>query len=76
MQNIQSVEAVYENGLLRPLQDLKGIAEHSKVNITIITGPESIHPLSEFAGILSNEEAIELHSIIQKEFEGIDPNEW
>jgi len=31
----QTVEAIYENGVLRPLQALEGLPEHSRVKITI-----------------------------------------
>ena len=33
----QTVEAIYENGVLRPLQALEGLPEYTKVKITIST---------------------------------------
>ncbi|HEY9600577.1 MAG TPA: DUF433 domain-containing protein [Allocoleopsis sp.] len=36
----------------------------------------SSHPLLQFAGILSNEEATELQSVITQEFEQVDPHGW
>jgi len=30
----QTVEAIYENGILRPLKPLEGIAEHRRVKVT------------------------------------------
>jgi len=32
---LQVIEAIYENGVLRPLEPLKGFPEHSKLKITI-----------------------------------------
>lgn len=34
------------------------------------------HPLAEFAGILSDSEAVELKQVIAAEFEQVDTNEW
>ena len=34
---IQQIEAIYENGVLRPSQSL-GLAEHERVRITVVTG--------------------------------------
>lgn len=59
----QTIEAVYENGVLRPLQTLVGLAERSKVKITIEYQEMPTHPLLQFAGILSDEEAAELQSV-------------
>lgn len=72
----QTLEAIYENGVLRPLKALEGFAEHSKVQITITSEETSSHPLLQFAGILNDDEAAELRRIIEDEFERIDPNAW
>jgi len=76
LKQIQTVEAIYENGILRLLEPLKDVEERSKVKITIEWGKFSTHPLSKFAGILSNEEAEELRQIIENEFEKVDPGAW
>lgn len=34
---IQQIDAIYENGLLRPSQSLR-LAEHERVRITVVTG--------------------------------------
>ncbi|MCP4358387.1 MAG: antitoxin family protein [Chloroflexi bacterium] len=47
-----TVEAIYENGILRPLQPLQSVTEHSKVKITIEAKGSEPHPLLQFAGIL------------------------
>ncbi len=72
----QTVEAIYENGVLRPLKALEGVAEHCKVKITIQREETTPHPLLRFAGILSDDEAAELRRIIEEEFARIDPDAW
>ena len=72
--NTKTLEAIYEDGILRPLEALEGLSDHSKVRITIDF--EERHPLLQFAGILSDREAAELRRTIQDEFERIDPNAW
>ncbi|UBF25827.1 antitoxin family protein [Kovacikia minuta CCNUW1] len=76
MTESQTIEAIYEDGVLRPLQVLAGLAEHSKVRLTIEDEKSSPHPLSKFAGILSDEEAREMQVMISEEFGKIDPNGW
>jgi len=76
MPQSQTVEAVYEHGVLRPLKALEGFAEHSNVQITIQHEEITPHPLSRFAGILNDDEAAELRRIIEDEFERIDLNAW
>ena len=73
MRQTQTREAIYENGVLRPLQALPGWPENSKVKITIECEPAAQHPLQELAGILSDEEAADFQRTIADEFEKIDP---
>ena len=73
---LQVIEAIYENGVLRPLKPLKGFPEHTRLKITIEAEEVEPHPLLQFAGILSDEEAVELTHLIETEFEEIEPNGW
>ena len=57
MSETQTVEAVYEDGVLRPLQGLEGLAENSRVKITIECPSTEQHPLLQFAGMERDEEA-------------------
>jgi hypothetical protein len=68
----QTLEAIYENGALRLLTLPGGLAEHSKVKITVEAEEPQSPSLLQFAGILTNQEAADLLSIIEAEFEGID----
>jgi predicted DNA-binding antitoxin AbrB/MazE fold protein len=71
-----TVDAVYENGILRPLQALRGIAEHTRVKTTVEWEAPARGPLARFAGILSDDEARELRCTIEAEFERVDPDGW
>ncbi len=76
MAELQTIEAVYENGVFRPLQTVTGLVEHSKVKLAIESEAQSIHPLAKFAGILSNEEAAEIQAVLAEEFSKVDTNGW
>ena len=72
----QKVDAIYENGVLRPLSRLDGIAERSKVRLTVESEPDESHPISDCIGIMPDEDAAELSRIIEAEFEKVNPSEW
>ena len=72
----QTVEAIYENGILRPLKPLEGIAEHRRVKVTVEVEEPVRHPLADCVGILPNEDAQQMRRIIEDEFEKVDPREW
>jgi predicted DNA-binding antitoxin AbrB/MazE fold protein len=72
---IQQLSAIYENGLLRPLNN-PNLPEKSQVNLVIETNLNSSHPLLQFAGILSDQEAEEIENIINQEFNKVNNNEW
>jgi len=63
------IEAVYEGGVIRPLQPVQGLAEHTRLRITIEELPA--HPLAECMGVLSDEDAVEMKRIIEEEFERV-----
>jgi len=74
MTESQTLEAIYENGILRPLKMLTGLPEHTKVKI--IVEYEVVNPLLQFAGILSDEEAEAIQAVIAEEFGKVDLDEW
>jgi predicted DNA-binding antitoxin AbrB/MazE fold protein len=65
MPQLQKVEAIYENGVLRPLEPLEGFSENCKVNIMVEYGEMLPHPLARLVDILSDEGAQELRHIIE-----------
>lgn len=72
----RTIEAFYENGILRPLEPLEGVAEHSRLTITLELGEARPHPLAGLIGTLPNEDAREMIQAIEEEFEQIDADEW
>ncbi len=72
----QTVEAVFENGILRPLSPLHNLAEHSRVTLTVSAPAAASHPLEACIGTLPDEDAEEMRRIIEAEFEKVDLSEW
>ena len=70
----RTLDAVYENGVFRPVEPLEGIDENSRVRIQVDTGTR--HPLADAIGILSDEDAAEMRRLIEEEFETIDARDW
>ena len=68
----ETIPAVFENGVFRPLRRPKGLVEHHHVTLTV----DVEEPLSDASGSLSPEDAQELREIIDREFERVDPSEW
>jgi predicted DNA-binding antitoxin AbrB/MazE fold protein len=68
-------EAVYENGVFRPLTPPEGIAEHGRVTITVTT-QEQPSSLADLAGRISTDDAREMLAIVEREFERVDLREW
>ena len=73
----QTIDAVYENGVLRPLTPLTGVPEHGAVRVTVtLAGGEAQRSLADCVGILPDSDAQEMRNAIEREFEGVDLNEW
>ena len=72
----RTVQALYENGVLRPLEPLEGVAEHSRVQVTVELEERWRHPLADCVGTLPDDDAQEMLRIIEDEFERVDAEEW
>lgn len=70
------IEALYENGILRPLEPIEGVAEHSRLTVTLEMRGARPHPVADLVGTLPDEDAEEMRQAIEEEFERIDPDEW
>lgn len=70
----KEIHAIYENGILRPLEPLEGIPEKSEVEFTI-QSPSSYPDLKDLFGTLPKEDADEMKKIIEEEFEKVDLND-
>ena len=72
----KTLEAIYEDGVFRPVNPIKGFKKRQKVAITVEKPPKKKHPLEGLCGILPDEDAIEILKIIEDEFEKVNINEW
>lgn len=72
----QTIEVVYERGVLRPLQPLDGIEEQSHLRLTIEVKSGTERPWERFIGTLPDEDAREILGIVADEFEQVDSREW
>ena len=72
----KTIEAVYENGVLRPLRPIRGLKKNQRVDITVATATMKKHPLHGLCGILPNADASEMLKTVEDEFEKVDINEW
>lgn len=69
----RTIDAMYEGGVLRPLQALEGIPEHSRVRLTVVSAEVPGQNLAECVGTLPDEDAAEMREIIDREFEQVNP---
>ena len=71
----ETLRAVFENGVFRPLRRPKGVSEHREVTLTV-TVEDAPSSLADFGGRVSAADAQEMREIIEREFEQIDAGEW
>ena len=71
----ETLRAIFENGVFRPLKRPKGLDEHREVTLTVTIEEES-SSLADVAGRVSLDDAQEMREIIEREFEHVDPREW
>ena len=71
----ETLRAVFEYGVFRPLERPKGIAERREVTLTVSAedGPSSV---GDLAGRISADDGQEMREIIEREFERVHPSEW
>ena len=71
-----TIDAIYEGGVLRPLQSLDGIAEHAHVRLTVEAVDPPGNGLADCVGILPDEDAVQMRRIIEEEFGRVNLNDW
>ena len=71
----ETLEAVYEDGVFKPLSVPSGIREHGRVTLTVT---DAIAPgsLADLHGVMPSEDADEMREIVGREFESVDSGEW
>ena len=73
----RKINAIYEGGVLRPLQPLDDIAENAHVKLTVEYDPApSGNGLADCIGTLPDEDAAEMCQIVESEFEQVNLSEW
>ena len=70
------IHAIYEHGILRPLEPIEGLRENTEVEVTIAVKQKELSPILRFAGILSEEEANKMLRIVEEKFERVNLDEW
>ena len=73
---VQRIDAIYEHGAFRPLQAVQGVSESTRVTLTVETDRPNGRSLAKISGILPDDAAREIASVIESEFEQVDPREW
>jgi predicted DNA-binding antitoxin AbrB/MazE fold protein len=71
----QTIQAVYSQGVLKPVRPIEGLEENRRVTVTV-TDVEPGHPLAGWRGGLSDSDAAERIRVVEDEFEKVDENEW
>ncbi len=69
------LEAIYENGVFRPLKDPAGLAEHRRVTLTV-SADEPAASLADGVRRISVDDAREMREVVSREFENIDARDW
>ena len=63
----QTIEAIFEDGVFKPLSPLRGVAEHDQVTIAVTTAAREQRSLQTLEP-MSHEDAQEMREIIAREF--------
>ncbi|MEQ8224162.1 MAG: antitoxin family protein [Candidatus Eremiobacterota bacterium] len=71
---VQTIEVIYEDNVLKPVNPIKGLTEHEKISIIIHPG-KSKDRLRKIVGTLDKEEADRMQKLIDEEFGKIE-GEW
>jgi predicted DNA-binding antitoxin AbrB/MazE fold protein len=71
----RTIEAVFANGVLRPLSPVDFLDENRRVTLTVsVAGTK--RPLEGWVGGLADDDADAMRRTVEAEFERVDPDEW
>ncbi len=78
------IPAIFENGVLRPLQPLVGVPDKAEVDITVSTRDvksNGTHAAVDQGwqtcfGSISDADAAEMTRVVKDEFEKVDQRDW
>jgi len=71
----QTLEAVYEDGVFKPLSLPQGVPEHAQVTISVQIAP-AVRSRRDVIGSMAREDAEEMQEIVRREFGRVDPDAW
>lgn len=71
---MMTVEALYEDHVLKPLGDLTGLSEHERVWVVVCSRPRR-DALRQLVGSLSPQEATAMRNTMEREFERVE-GDW
>jgi predicted DNA-binding antitoxin AbrB/MazE fold protein len=71
----ETIKAVYENGMLRPLQPLNWLRDKSEVVVTV-SAEEARPPWTACVGLISDKDASAMIAAIADAFEQVESDEW
>ncbi len=72
----QRFDALYEKGVLRPLQPLEGFADRTEVTLSVLSARAAPRDWKACVGTLPDDDAAELRTIVEAEFARVDSDEW
>lgn len=72
----QRFDAVYERGVLRPLQPLEGVTDLTELTLSVEIARAPLDDWKQCLGTLPDEDAAEMRAIVEAEFTGIDADGW
>jgi predicted DNA-binding antitoxin AbrB/MazE fold protein len=70
----QTIDAIFEKGVLRPLEPVPWLPDRRRVRITIVD--DQVRDLQACIGTLPDEDAAEMRRIIEDQFERVNPDDW
>jgi predicted DNA-binding antitoxin AbrB/MazE fold protein len=71
----KTIEAIYEGGVLRPIEPLDWLDDHKRVTVTV-RAPDGARPLEGWSGGLTDADAQAMRQAIEAECEQVNPDEW
>jgi predicted DNA-binding antitoxin AbrB/MazE fold protein len=72
----RTIEAIYENGVLRPIQPLEGIEEKSRLQVTLQVSSSPRPAFDPGIGVMPDEDAEAILRAVQEECERVDLRDW
>lgn len=68
----QTIEAIFEDGVFKPLSPPTGLGDHWRVTIAVTPAEQQGPPL-DLVGSMPHEDAEEMRAIIRREFSRVEP---